>query len=138
MKIALVIAASIFIIIALSFLSSKNRSKQIEAVFQDRKPLSKESFYENHFLSAGIKPEVVHGVRDVLEYHLDADMSRLSAEDDFSTNLKFFFSQDSMIDADIVVSLEEKFCITIANDEAANAKTVRDIINLVSGKLAGS
>jgi acyl carrier protein len=43
-----------------------------------------------------------------------------------------------MVDVDIVVSLEEKFGIKIASGGAANVMTVRDTINLVSGKLAGA
>ena len=45
--------------------------------------------------------DVVDDVRKVLELHLNADLSRLHAEDDFSKNLKFFFDRESMVDVEM-------------------------------------
>jgi acyl carrier protein len=62
-------------------------------------------------------------------------MSRLSAEDDFSKNLNFFWQYDSMADVEIVVRLEKEFDIKITDVEAERTKTVEDLVNLVWLKL---
>jgi len=76
----------------------------------------------------------VSGVRRILEEHLDADLSKLSATDDFSTNLAFFWRYDSMADVEIVLALEKEFGIEITDEEAAAARTIRAIVNLVWNK----
>ena len=59
----------------------------------------------------------------------------MRAEDDLNRNLSFFFQYDSMAVVEIVQRLEEEFEIEIGNKEAAEAHTIRDIVNLVWTKL---
>ena len=92
-------------------------------------------FYTSYFKGTGISKKVVDGVKQVLEEQLSADLSRLSAEDDFSKNLNFFWKLDSLADVEIIIALEEEFNIKIEDFEAEQTFTVRDIVNLVSGKL---
>ncbi len=75
------------------------------------------------------------GVKKLLEEQLDADLSRMVDSDDFSKNLSFFWNFDSMADVEVVCALEQKFKIKITDEEATNAQTVREIIELVWRKV---
>lgn len=107
----------------------------MESAFAGREPLQMEQFYERFFRERGASFDVVKGVREILEVELDADMSRLADTDDFSKNLNFFWDFDSMANVEIVCSLEKRFAITIADEEAESTKTVGDIVELVSRKI---
>jgi acyl carrier protein len=107
----------------------------MEAVFAGRQPLTPMEFYERHFRERGVAPEVVVGVRSILEEQLGADLSRLRDSDDFSKNLSFFWDFDSMADVEVVCALEERFNIKLSDQEAQGAKTVADIVQLVQAKL---
>jgi acyl carrier protein len=77
-------------------------------------------------------------VRRILEENLDTDMSRLAKHDDFTTNLKFLFTFDSLADVAIVQALEKEFRITIPDEEAIAMHTVNDIVVGVSRRLAAA
>ena len=77
---------------------------------------------------------VAIGVRQVLEDVLDTDLTRLNAEDSFTTNLHFFFERDSLADVEIVTELEQKFGIKFTDKEAESMTTVADIVNGVWAK----
>jgi len=113
----------------------KKRLASIAAVFEGREPLTPEAFYEKYYKDKGVSAEVVFGVRKILEEQLDADLSKLSSSDDFSSNLNFFWSFDSMADVEIIIALEEVFGIKIEDSEAEKTCTVNDIIMLVANKL---
>ncbi|MFW5425648.1 MAG: hypothetical protein ACKE8G_03515 [Methylophagaceae bacterium] len=115
--------------------SEWNVKRKINDAFIGRESLSNETFYTIYFKETGISKQVVNGVKQVLEEQLAADLSRLSAEDDFSKNLNFFWELDSLADVEIIIALEEKFNIKIEDFEAEQTFTVRDIVNLVSDKL---
>lgn len=114
---------------------ARAKQKKVEEAFAGREPLSPETFYDRYFLGRGIAPEVVFGVRLILEKQLGADMSRLCAEDDFSKNLGFFWDFDSMADIEIVLAIEEYFQIEITDSEAEKTRTVADLMELVSSKV---
>jgi len=120
--------------IALTFREARAKRRQVRKAVAGREPLTAQEFFERHFQADGIPFSVVSGVRRILEEHLDADLSRLAASDDFSTNLNFFWRYDSMADVEIVLALEKEFGIEIADAEAAAARTVRDIVGLVWSK----
>lgn len=115
---------------------SQRKAEKIKAAFAGREPLSPEAFYERYFLELGVAPNIVGGVRSILEEHLDADLSQLVAEDDFSKNLSFFWDFDSMANAEIVVALERHFQIKISDAEAEQTFTVLDLVQLVARKRA--
>jgi acyl carrier protein len=137
---SIVLPIIIFLIISALYLREVYRSKpkRLEQAFEGREELSVESFYQKYFIDSGIDIKIINEVRDILEKQFDADFSRLSAEDDLSENLSFLWSFDSMADVEIVIELEKRFGITIEDKEAEDAKTVRDIIMLVSNKLANA
>jgi acyl carrier protein len=109
----------------------RQRQRKMEEAFVGRSPLPGAEFYERFFRAQGIPEDIVMGVRRVLEEQLDAELSRLVASDDFSRNIGFFFDFDSMADVEIVCALEETFSINISDEEAANAHTIQDIVDLV-------
>ena len=82
--------------------TARSRTKRIEKVFTNRKSLDEPSFYRKYFQAKGIPMYVAIGVRQVLEEVLDTDLTRLRAEDSFTTNLHVFFERDSLADAEIV------------------------------------
>lgn len=110
---------------------SRAKKKKIENVFAGRQPLDERTFYETFFASRGVPFFVVNGVRHILEEELGADLSRLSAEDDFARNLSFFWDYESAASVEIVVRLEDEFKITITDAEAERTTTIDDIVNLV-------
>lgn len=111
------------------------RKKAIEKAFQGRHCLSESEFWELYFKQIGVSENVAKGVKEVLESVLGTDLSRLTADDDFSKNLQFFFEFDSMADVEIVFELEKKFAIHIEDHEAADASTIKEIVLLVWNKL---
>lgn len=133
--IVLAIAITAVIAIPLGLWQTRAKRKKIEETFGNRQPLDEREFYERYFESRGIPFFVVSKVREILEDELNADLSRLSVEDDFSRNLSFFWEYDSMADVEIVTRLEEEFRIKITNAEAEQTRTVEDIVNLVWSKL---
>lgn len=117
---------------------SRAKEKKVQETFAGRESHTPEAFYDRYFLGLGVAPEVVSGIRKVLEEQLSADMSRLRAEDDFSKNLSFFWDFDSMASVEIVLAIEEHFQIKIADPEAEKTRTVSDLVQLVSCKLRKS
>lgn len=114
------------------------RSKKnnlIESAFSGRAHLTTEDFYSRFFKTQGVPFHIVEGVRRILSEQLDADMSRLHDEDDFSKNLDFFWEFDSMADVEIICALEKEFGINITDEEAENTHTVKDIVLLVARKV---
>lgn len=114
---------------------SRAKERKVQEIFAGRETLTPEAFYDRYFLGLGIAPDVVSGIRKILEEHLGADMSRLHAEDDFSKNLGFFWDFDSMADVEIVLAIEEHFQIKIADSEAEKTHTVSELVQLVFSKI---
>lgn len=125
-----IIGFLILITIPLSIWSERQRKKKIEAVFDGRQELDEYGFYEKYFQSRGVPFFVVEKVRKILEDVLEADLSRLSAEDDFSKELNFFWQADSLADVELIEQLQEKFEIKFLDSEVANLRTVNDVVNL--------
>lgn len=116
---------------------SRAKEKKVQEAFAGRESLTPAAFYDRYFLGQGVAPEVVSGIRKILEEQLAADMSRLRAEDDFSKNLSFFWDFDSMADVEIVLAIEEHFQIKITDPEAERTHTVSELVQLVSSKVRG-
>ena len=133
--IALCFALVVVIGIPISLWESRAKKKKLQQVFADREPLNQYGFYERHFKERGIPLEVVCKIRTVLEEELRADLSCLSANDDFKKNLSFFWEYDSMADVEIVIRIEKEFNIKISDHEVWETFTVEDLVNLVWGKL---
>ena len=134
-QILILIALLILLGIPLSLWEGRKKKKKLEGAFAEREPLDAHTFYEKYFRARGVPADIVLKVRHILEDELNADLSRLAAEDDFSRTLSFFWEYDSMADVEIVMRLEEEFGIKITDAEAERTRTVEDIVNLVRGKL---
>ena len=113
------------------------REEAIENIFRGRERYSSEQFYAKYFEKKGVPAYIVFGIKEVLEFNLDADLSRLIDEDDFSNNLNSFWEFDSMADVEIIMMLEEKFNIKIKDSEAEKTLTVKDMVYLVWEKVDG-
>ncbi|MGZ5031008.1 MAG: hypothetical protein ACXWAT_13895 [Methylobacter sp.] len=111
------------------------RTKKIEIAFAQRRQRSTAEFYEAFFREQGVPEEIVSGVKCILEEQLSADLSKLIISDDFSKNLSFFWDYDSMADVEIIYALEKRFTIKITDEEAVNAHTAKDIVDLVWRKV---
>jgi acyl carrier protein len=119
----------------LAFADSNRRSKKIERAFAGRRPLGDEEFFHEYFVSIGVAKEVPVKVRRILSQELDADLSRIAPDDDFTTNLKFLLDFDSLADVAIVQSLEKEFGVIITDEEATAMHTVKDMVLGVTMKL---
>jgi len=119
----------------MALLDSEERRKKIQAAFAGREPLDDRTFYERYFINRGISADVVGRFRRDLEDELNADLSRLSAEDDFERNLSFFWEFDSMADVELIIRLEKEFGIKIKDAEAQQASSVAEMVELVWSKL---
>jgi acyl carrier protein len=127
----LLIAAAPFVILIVRKFNKKN-----EDVFGGRQELTEREFYEKYFAEKGVPFYVVQKIRQILEEELDADFSRLSADDDFSKNLSFFWEHDSLADVEILLRIEEEFDIKISIEEAADFyRTVDGIVKFVWEKV---
>ncbi|NQZ53669.1 MAG: hypothetical protein HRT93_05370 [Piscirickettsiaceae bacterium] len=135
LTIFLIISAGIITLLFFVKAESIQKEKAIENAFSGRESHSSEEFYNKFFKENNIPEHIIHGVKEILEEQLDADLSRLIDEDDFSKNLNFFWEFDSMADVEVIIALEDKFNIQIEDSEAEQTLTVRDIVNLVWNKL---
>jgi acyl carrier protein len=134
-QILLLLVLLILFGIPLSLWEGRKKKRKMEEAFAGREPLDEQTFYEKYFRARGVPADIVLKVRHILEDELNADLSRLAAEDDFSRNVSFFWEYDSLADVEIVMRLEEEFGIKITDAEAGRTRTVEDIVNLVWGKL---
>ena len=132
-----VILALVFIYLMIKY-EDKKEQKTTEKIFEGRERLSKDEFYIRYYQQQGIPKEIVIGVIKTLEDTLGVDLSRLQPSDDFSGNLGYFFEVDDMADAEIAMSLKNDFCIQFSDEEASNACTIDDIIQLVKSKTQAS
>jgi acyl carrier protein len=115
--------------------TERKRKGEIDVAFAGREPLDEQAFYERYFQSPGIPADVVLKIPRILERDLDASMSRLLPEDDFTGNLKFFFEYDELNSIQIVEDIEREFDISVSDDEASRMHTVNDIVFAVWNKI---
>lgn len=127
----------IALFVTLGVIGERQRRKKIEKVFENRQELDERDFYERYFESKDVPFYVIRKIREILEQVLEADLSRLSAEDDFSKNLNFFWQDDSMADVEIFEKIEEEFEIKFYQSDFENLQTtsINDIVNIVWQKV---
>ena len=114
---------------------AREKKKKIAAAFADREAVDERTFYERYFQNNGVPADVAIKVRRILEDELGVDLSRLTAEDDFTRNLSFFWEYDSLTDVEVVMRIEEEFGIKISDEEAGKTHTVKNLVDLVWYKL---
>ena len=74
--------------------------------------------------------EVYDKVVALLSEQLGIDKSRITPDSDIVKDL----GADSLDVAQMLMSMEEEYGITVSEDDAANLKTVRDIVNILEKK----
>jgi hypothetical protein len=116
-------------------LSAKPREKEIEKMFGDRAPLDEGEFYERHFAADGVPRFVVLGVKRIFEKELDVDLSRLHPEDNFATNLNYFWQEDDLADVSILEGCEEEFRIKLTQSDVSRMMTFRSFVQVIWEKI---
>jgi acyl carrier protein len=129
----------VIVLIAISLLikkEDKRREVEIDKIFEGRIKLTPDEFYEEYYNDKGIPKYIILDILKLLEDELEADLSRLIPDDDFSKNLRYLFEFDSMADVEIIESIESKFSITISDTEAENIKTINDLVLFVKNRVS--
>ena len=116
-------------------MEQQQKLQKLEQVFAGREPLDDSQLWSGYFQQYGVAPDTVAKVRRILTEILQADLSRIRDADDFSKELAFFWSFDSLADVEIVQALEKGFDIIISDAEAEAMKTLRDIVLGVHAKI---
>lgn len=126
------IAFVIIIAIPYGIIMEKRRQRKLEEVFDERQILDEREFYEKYFQEKNIPFFIIQKVRQILEEELDADLSQLSAKDDFSENLSFFWDTDSLAEVEIIEHIEEEFDIEFQQKDFENLNpfTVERLIEI--------
>jgi acyl carrier protein len=109
--------------------------RQHERVFAGRLSLSPEEFYEKYFCDRGFSKDLVLRIKHIFDKNIGFDLSRLSAKDDFSKELKYIWDHDSMADVETIVALEKEFGIRISDDEGAMMKTFDCVVRVIHAKV---
>ena len=74
--------------------------------------------------------EVYDKVVSLLSEQLGIDKNRITPDSDIVKDL----GADSLDVVQMLMSMEEEYGITVSEDDAANLKTVRDIVNILEKK----
>ena len=74
--------------------------------------------------------EVYDKVVALLSEQLGIDKSRITPDSDIVK----YLGADSLDVVQMLMSMEEEYGITVSEDDAANLKTVRDIVNILEKK----
>lgn len=135
LKIVAAIAFFVVILLPVSNWLEKKRRKRVEEIFAGRQTLDERAFYEKYFQSSGVPAYVAMKIRGIMERALGEDLSRLSAEDDFRGNLKFFLDEDDWAGIDIVEEIEKEFGIRFNQSECERMLKVKDIVSLTWAKI---
>jgi acyl carrier protein len=135
MKTILCILACVGLCIIFARWESWRRDQKIEKVFAGREAMNPQEFYEQYFKSYGVPFQIAESVMAILEEQLSADLSRLRGKDDFTRELRFLWTFDSMASVEVVLALEKKFNIEIEDAETDRIRTVSDIVLLVHSKI---
>lgn len=131
----LLLGLALFCFLKIDWNYPKRDAEEIEKMFAGRKSLTREEFYVKYFKDDNIPKETVFEVIQILEDHLETDMSRLQKEDSFATNLSYFWVIDDMASIEIVMDLEHSFSIKIEDEEARQTFSINDIVQLVHRKV---
>lgn len=109
--------------------------RKIAKLTKDRTSPNDNAFYDQFFAGSGVPRDIVTKVRSIFRDNIPADISAVTADDDFSKDFRLIWMLDSMADVEILVSLEKAFGITIEDSEAENIKSIRNVVDLVWRKL---
>lgn len=127
----------VVITIPLVIIGEKRKQRKLEEIFAGRQTLDEQSFYEKYFANQGVPFFIVKKIREILEEILGADLSSLSANDDFSKNLNFFWREDPWVEVEIFERIVEEFEINLHQSDLDELETtsIKNIVNLVWRKI---
>lgn len=81
---------------------------------------------------AASKEEILAGLAEIVNEETDIDVEEIQLEKSFTEDLDI----DSISMMTIVVNAEEKFDVTIPDEEVKNLKTVEDAVNFIDNAQA--
>ena len=122
----------LIVVVSLAVTASRTRTYQrtLEKLFEGRSPQTPQQFHDRYFAAKGIPFFVTSGVVKVLENELQADLSRLAADDDFAGNLAFL--RGKLEHPETMLSLEKVFEVTISESDVHEmGTTVEDVVLVV-------
>lgn len=131
--------SSIAVLLLLGYIivlvTDKATKRKLANITQGRAPHTDDGFYDQFFASSDVPRDIVTKVRSIFRDNIPADISAVTADDDFSEDFRLIWMLDSMADVEILVGLEKAFGITIEDSEAENIKSIRNVVDLVWRKL---
>lgn len=107
----------------------------VSFLLEKRLPLSRDEFYAQYFETDRVPKDVVVGVMDVVEGTFGFSCDGILPDDQFDAELAFVYQEHDLADVEIIDCLEREFSIQITDQEAADIKTVRDMILCVWNKV---
>jgi acyl carrier protein len=120
------------------FSESAQKQKKLDRLFAGREPLDDQQLWQRYFQQYSVAPETVAKIRHIFSELLEVDFSRIRDTDDFTKELAFFWDFDSLVDVQLVQSLEDEFGIAITDAEAKEMKTLKAIVLAVHAKITKS
>lgn len=128
---AVVLSLSLLLVLG----TDRKTKRKLAQLTSDRPSLDDAAFYAQFFDDSGVPRDIVTKVRSIFRDNIPADISAVTADDDFSEDLQLIWMLDSMADVEILVGLEKAFGITIEDSEAEKIKSIRNVVELVWRKL---
>lgn len=112
----------------------KEFEKRLEDVFSGRESLDSEDFYSRFFAKTDIPKYIPIRLRKIFEEHLNADFSRIAANDDFSKELSCLWDFDSLANVEILIAIEKEFGVSFSDAEAEETTTLFRLAELIAQK----
>jgi len=128
MPVPVVIAVIVALGVAV-WLSARTVQRRVLKRMQARQSRTPEEFGRDLFSSESAS--LAARVREILGRHLSVDLSRLSPEDTF-VDLEMA-ELDSMATIEFVLDVEREFGVKISDRDAERMKTLRDVVQYISG-----
>ncbi len=118
------------------FDSDKKDKLKLAELFSNRAVRSDEDYDRTFFKNSSIDKDVVTQVRRVFIEQLGENYDLLEPDDDWTADYLVIWNLDSFGYVELMMALEEEFEIKISDAEAAEMRSLRDITEMVSAKLA--
>ena len=118
------------------FDSDKKDKLKLAELFSNRAVRSDEDYDRTFFKNSSIDKDVVTQVRRIFIEQLGENYDLLEPDDDWTADYLVIWNLDSFGYVELMMALEEEFEIKISDAEAAEMRSLRDITEMVSAKLA--
>ena len=118
------------------FDSDKKDKLKLAELFSNRAVRSDEDYDRTFFKNSSIDKDVVTQVRRIFIEQLGENYDLLEPDDDWTADYLVIWNLDSLGYVELMMAIEEEFEIKISDAEAAEMRSLRDITEMVSAKLA--